>query len=153
MEGDLIESLLKQRRSLVIQEQKRKEAERKKDTRRKIEMGGMVIKAGLDRLDPQALYGTFLMIADVLSRRPEVVEQAGEWGRKALGEEAAKESRIPLRIVFPAAIPREMSQQLRARKFDFDRETKQWSGIGVFEKIVELVAPYSGSVSSPAPHE
>ena len=39
---------------------------RKADTRRKIELGGLVIKAGIDELDRAALLGALLIAADAV---------------------------------------------------------------------------------------
>ena len=39
---------------------------RKADTRRKIELGGLVIKAGIDELDRAALLGALLLAADIV---------------------------------------------------------------------------------------
>ena len=39
---------------------------RKADTRRKIELGGLVIKAGIDELDRVALLGALLLAAEII---------------------------------------------------------------------------------------
>ncbi len=52
--------------------------ERKLDTRRKIAMGGLVIKAGLDREEPAVLLGMLMSAARVLSS-PNADEHRRRW--------------------------------------------------------------------------
>ncbi len=52
--------------------------ERKLDTRRKIAMGGLVIKAGLDHEDPAVLLGMLMSAARVLSS-PNADEHPRRW--------------------------------------------------------------------------
>jgi hypothetical protein len=58
--------------------------ERKLDTRRKIAIGGLVIKAGLDHEDPAVLLGMLLSAARVLSS-PNASEHRRRWP-KSLGK-------------------------------------------------------------------
>lgn len=52
--------------------------ERKLDTRRKIAMGGLVVKAGLDHEDPAVLLGMLMSAARVLSS-PDANEHRKRW--------------------------------------------------------------------------
>ncbi|MFU7503305.1 conjugal transfer protein TraD [Candidatus Tisiphia endosymbiont of Melanophora roralis] len=58
--------------------------ERKQDARKKIMLGGLIIKAGLDYLHPkddQALYGMLLVSKMLLASKPEMLEQWREIGK------------------------------------------------------------------------
>ncbi len=58
---------------------------RKEDARKKIQLGGLIIKAGLDHMHPEeayVLYGMLLDCKKVLQDRPEIKEK---W--KILGKE------------------------------------------------------------------
>ena len=57
---------------------------RKQDTRKKIMLGGLIIKAGLDYLHPkdaEVLYGMLLTNKRLLSIKPEAIEQWREIGK------------------------------------------------------------------------
>jgi hypothetical protein len=60
-------------------------AERKADTRRKIQLGGLVIKAGLDCEEPAVLLGMLTAGARVLNA-PNAMESRRRW--KELGDRA-----------------------------------------------------------------
>ncbi len=63
--------------------------ERKLDTRRKIAMGGLVIKAGLDHEEPAVLLGMLMSAARVLSS-PNADEHRRRWRER--GDSAFKEA-------------------------------------------------------------
>ncbi|WP_195822482.1 conjugal transfer protein TraD [Roseobacter sp. MH60115] len=46
-------------------------ADRKKDTRQKIELGGLIIKAGIGDVDRLALYGGLVELAEKLEKSEE----------------------------------------------------------------------------------
>ena len=78
-----------QKARLAEQEAKLKTAERKARTRRLIEAGGLVDKAGLLDLDANALYGALLSLRDGAGDK----DQLGKW--TALGGRAfAREARL-----------------------------------------------------------
>lgn len=57
---------------------------RKQDTRKKILLGGLVIKAGLDYLHPQdvdVLYGLLLANKKLLTNKPEIAAKWREIGK------------------------------------------------------------------------
>ena len=55
---------------------------RKQDVRRKIELGGLVIKAGIDDVDKPALLGAMLLAAELL-QTGEGLAQARKKGEQA----------------------------------------------------------------------
>jgi len=60
---------------------------RKEDTRKKIQLGGLLIKAGLDYMHPQdayVLYGMLLDCKAVLKNKPAIKERWKEMGKGLL---------------------------------------------------------------------
>lgn len=61
--------------------------ERKEDTRRKIQLGGLLIKAGLDYMHPHdahTLYGMLLDCKKALLLKPELQQRWQEMGKDLL---------------------------------------------------------------------
>src|SRR3954464_1439023 len=86
-----------------------RDQERKQRTRRLIETGGLVDKAGLLDLEPNALLGA--LIAIKAAARPDVLAQWAAEGGKVFAREAAAKGRVkePLIVVFPKPIARELT--------------------------------------------
>ena len=63
-----------------MQQQKINFQERKLEARKKISLGGLIIKAGLNQIDPQTLYGMLLYNKQLLSNKPEVIHKWFELG-------------------------------------------------------------------------
>lgn len=62
---------------------------RKEDARKKIQLGGLVVKAGLDYMHPAEayiLYGMLLDCKRVLELKPEVKSRWGQLGKELLLE-------------------------------------------------------------------
>ena len=65
--------------------------DRKEDARKKIQLGGLFIKAGLDHMHPQdayILYGMLLDCKRALEVKPEVKQRWGNLGKELLTGEA-----------------------------------------------------------------
>lgn len=61
--------------------------DRKEDTRKKIQLGGLLVKAGLDYMHPQdayVLYGMLLDCKRALEVKPEVRERWASLGKELL---------------------------------------------------------------------
>ena len=52
-------------------ELKQREADRRADAHRKIELGGLVIAAGVDGWDPAEIVGALLVVSEQLAQQPE----------------------------------------------------------------------------------
>lgn len=57
-------------------------SERKKDTRHKIELGGLIIKAGMGEVDKLVLYGALVELAEALAN-PDEQDRLKRRGRRA----------------------------------------------------------------------
>jgi len=67
--------------------------DRKEDTRKKIQLGGLIVKAGLDHMHPREayiLYGMLLDCKNALSKKPEIKDRWAELGKELLTGEASQ---------------------------------------------------------------
>src|SRR3954454_12529846 len=88
---------------LVEQEAKLRDAERRARTRRLIEAGGLIDKAGLLDLDANALYGALLSLRDGADDRAQVESWTAAGGRAFAREARLRdEGKQPLIVTFPA---------------------------------------------------
>ncbi len=71
----------------VIKVRRIKGLERKQDARKKIMLGGLIIKAGLDYLHPEEAYVIYGMLLDckkALATKPEIKERWKKLGKELL---------------------------------------------------------------------
>jgi hypothetical protein len=67
---------------------------RKEETRKKIQLGGLFVKAGLDHMHPKdayILYGMLLDCRRVMQSKPEVRERWSNLGKELLTGESSNE--------------------------------------------------------------
>ena len=78
----MIEAVAKEQAKLLLAEReeqrkrrraelKQREADRRADAHRKIELGGLVIAAGVDGWDPAEIVGALLVVSEQLAQQPE----------------------------------------------------------------------------------
>jgi hypothetical protein len=135
-----------QKARLAEQEAKLKTAERKARTRQLIEAGGLVDKAGLLDLDPNALYGALLSLRDGVSDR----DQVSKWtalGGRAFAHEARlrDEGKEAIVLTFPAPLDRDATTALRAAGFRFSRVMQHWEGLARLNEADELAKAHGGN--------
>jgi hypothetical protein len=148
-----------QKARLAEQEAKLKGAERKARTRRLIEAGGLIDKAGLLELEPNALYGALLSLRDGAGDK----DQIGKWtalGGRAFAHEARlrDEGKEALVLVFPAALSKDITATLRQAGFRFSKVMQHWEGLARFDEAERLATAHGGTtrrvaatVSAPQP--
>lgn len=136
-----------QRARLAEQEARIKDQERKARTRRLIESGGLVEKAGLLDLEPNALLGGLIALKE-MSAKPDLVARfAAEGGRMFAADAKAKnEGREPLVVIFPSPIARELTAQLRATGLRWNKVLQHWEGIAEHAAVAGIVASAGGSI-------
>jgi hypothetical protein len=132
---------------LAEQEAKLKDAERRVRTRRLIQAGGLVDKAGLLDLDSNALYGALLSLRDGVGDS----QQVGRWaalGGRAFAREAhlEDEGKEAIVLAFPAALAREATTTLRAAGFRFNKLLQHWEGRARFADAEALANAHRGAV-------
>ena len=135
-----------QKARLAEAEAKLKTAERKQRTRRLIETGGLVDKAGLLDLEPNALYGALLFLRDQVDDAAQLAKWAALGGRtfdcEAKAHEAGREAFV---LTFPAALPREAGIALRGAGFRFSKVLQHWEGLARPEDAEQLAAAHGGT--------
>lgn len=136
-----------QKARLAEQEAKIKEAERKQRTRRLIEAGALVEKAGLLALDPNALYGALLGLQEGTASKKQV-EQWVAQGERALAREASardagKEGVV---LTFPTQLGKEAAAALRTAGFRFSRVLQHWEGLARYADAEALANAHGGAV-------
>jgi Conjugal transfer protein TraD len=145
-----------QKARLAEQEAKLKTAERKARTRRLIEAGGLIDKAGLLELEPNALYGALLSLRDGAADKKQV-EQWAALGGRAFAREARQrdEGKEPIVLSFPAALDRDITTALRAVGFRFSKVMQHWEGLARFDEASSLAKAHGGAArrvaASPTP--
>ena len=136
-----------QKARLAEQEAKLKADERKVRTRQLIQAGGLVDKAGLLELEPNALYGALLSMREQAGDAEQVRQWAALGGR-AFAREArlAEEGREAIVLAFSAALGRDATTALRGAGFRFNKLLQHWEGLARFDEAAALAATYGGTV-------
>lgn len=140
--------LEQQRARLAEQEAKLRADERKQRTRRLIEAGTLVEKAGLIDLEEAALYGALLS----LSRDKDDPAKIAEWtkaGKAAFDRQAADgdATKEPLTVTFPAPLPTAFSTCLRGAGLRWNKLLQHWEGLADYDALAKLAAEQGGTVT------
>lgn len=145
--ADRMTRLEQQRARLAEQEAKIKTEERKQRTRRLIEAGGLVEKAGLLALEPNALLGALLSLADGAVDKSEVAKWEAEGGRAFDREAKARdEGKEPLVIALPGSQPAPVTTALRAAGFRWNKVMQHWEGLARHDDAQALADRYNGTL-------
>ncbi|MBO0737953.1 MAG: conjugal transfer protein TraD [Alphaproteobacteria bacterium] len=135
-----------QKARLAVQEAKLKADERKARTRQLIQAGGLVDKAGLLELEPNALYGALLSLQDGAVDKQQVSQWATLGGR-AFAREArlVEEGKEAIVLAFPAPLDRDATTALRGAGFRYNKLLKHWEGLARFDEASALAAAHGGA--------
>ena len=141
-----------QKARLAEQEAKLKTAERKARTRRLIEVGSLVDKAGLLDLDSKALYGALLSLRDGAGNEKQVANWEALGGRTFAREARLRdEGKEAVILTFPASLTREATSALRGAGFRFSKVLQHWEGLARFEDADALARAHGGTARRVAP--
>lgn len=144
--------LEQQRARLQLEENRVREAERKARTRRLIEAGGLVDKAGLLGLEANVLYGALLALAARASDAAQTARWEAEGGRafdrEAKARDTAKE---PLIIALAGAQPATVTARLRGLGFRWSKVLQHWEGLASFEPAKAAADELGGTLRRVAP--
>lgn len=139
--------LEQQRAKLAEQEAKLKTDERKQRTRRLVEAGTLVEKAGLIELEEAALYGALLSLAESVRDRTKLAgwTKAGKAAldQATVGNGATHE---PLTVIFSAPLPTPFATRLRGAGLRWNKVMQHWEGLADHDAVAALAAEQSGSV-------
>jgi len=149
---------LEQQKNRISQaETKLKLEERKARTRRLIESGGLVEKAGLIDLEPNTLYGALLSIKSLADDADRIANWKIEGGRAFDREAKARdEGKVPLVITLPGSQPMTVTTRLRRAGLRFSKVFQHWEGLARVDEAEGLAAELGGTVKrvgSPEPEE
>ena len=136
-----------QKARLAEQEARLKADGRKARTRQLIQAGGLLDKAGLIDLEPNALYGALLSLRDGTGD-PELVRQWAVLGGRTFAREArqALEGKEAIVLAFPATLGRDATVALRAAGFRFNKLLQHWEGLARLDEAQALAAAHRGTV-------
>jgi hypothetical protein len=136
-----------QKARIAEQEAKLKTDERKQRTRRLIEAGALIEKAGLLDLDANALYGALLSLNARMKDAALVAQWAKAGGqvfdREAKARDALKE---PLVVTFAKALPTPFTTQLRAAGLRWNKVLQHWEGLADPDTVAELCGEHDGAL-------
>ena len=136
-----------QKARLAEQGAKLRDDERKQRTRRWIEAGGLVEKAGLIDLEPNALFGALLSLAPHAKNAAEVADWAKAGGqmldREAKARAAGKE---PVIITFATVLPTPFTTRLRAAGLRWNKVLEHWEGLAQYDEVAALAREHNGAL-------
>ena len=146
------EKLERLKAKLQSQEQKLKLTERKKRTRRLIELGGLIVKAELEALNNNTLLGALLSLKSSVAKNETILNEWTEQGAVAFEAQKLNEGigsgtdTIPLVITFKTEPPRELKSQLRDLNFKWNPFRKEWYGYGDMKSLLRLTHAHGSTV-------
>lgn len=139
--------LQQQRARLLLEESRLRDAERKARTRRLIEAGALIEKAGLLDLERNILYGALLAAASGFAdpARCEAWRKAGgqAFDREAKAREAGKE---PLILTLEGVQPVAVTTRLRQAGFRWSKVMRHWEGVVRPDEAQALADELGGTV-------
>jgi hypothetical protein len=136
-----------QKAKLAEQEARLKDAERRARTRRLIEAGGLVEKAGLLELDSNALYGALLSLRDGADDKKQISQWAALGGRAFAREARLRdEGKEAVLLTFPGPLTRDVTSVLRQAGFRFSKVMQHWEGLARFDEAEALANEHGGVV-------
>ena len=120
------------------------EMERKLRIRKLIELGSLVSKAGIEEMDIDTLFGSFLEIKEK-STNENVLKAWNEKGSQAFTFN--KKNRLQRLIIsFREDPPQETKNVLRDMRFRWYAFRREWYGIGKKEEIDQLLGNVNANV-------
>lgn len=149
------ERLAQQRARLSLEENRLREAERKARTRRLIEAGGLVDKAGLLGLKSNILYGGLLSLAQA-SADPDRLARWSVVGGQAFDRDAKARAagREPLILTAAQPLATVAATRLRALGFRWSKVLGHWEGVALYDEVKPLADELGASlrrVAAPTP--
>ena len=131
---------------IEAKEKRLKEKERKVRTRRLIELGGLVSKAGVEELNNNTLLGALLDIKEKLKEESTVKK----WKDKgaAVFEKDKAQNGEALIVSFDAEPPREAKDTLRNLGLRWNRFRREWQGYAKKELLEKELEAFGARVEA-----
>ena len=119
---------LEQKKNRLIAEETRlRLKEQKMRTRNLIEIGGLVVKAGLDYLPMNTLYGALISLNDELKNNDSIRSAWTIKGNYALNKE--KKDKVPVILKLATEPSNEIRDFIRSCGLRFNRFRSEWCGM------------------------
>ena len=131
---------------IEAKEKRLKEKERKVRTRRLIELGGLVSKAGIEELNNNALLGALLDIKEKL-KEESTVKKWKDKGAAAFEKDKAENGEA-LIVSFDAEPPREAKDILRNLGLRWNRFRREWQGYGKKDLLEKELKEFGAMIES-----
>ena len=145
--AERLQRLEQQKARLQLAESKIKDDERRARTRRLIEIGALVEKAGLAPLPANALYGALIETAKKASDASEVARWETIGGRAFAQQAKARDAdKEPLVLSLPLSQPAPVATALRAAGMRWNKVMRHWESLARYEEVAALAAEHGGSV-------
>lgn len=138
------EKLAISKKRIEFQEKLLKEKERKIQVRKRIQIGSLLEKVGVDHLDKSTLIGA-LMEIKALSKNKKKVSEWRDQGDKYLNTDT-NENLHSLLISFEGETDKEAVDILRQNKFKWNRFRKEWYGYGIKSEIESNLKKFNPSI-------
>lgn len=100
--------------------------ERKLRTRRLIEIGGLVVKAKLDHLATNTLFGALLTLSESLAKDSNIQKQWTAIGKRVLDQEEKKQSAVILKL--DSKPSDQIRAHLRSHGLKWNKLREEWYG-------------------------
>lgn len=111
---------------LIAEETKLKLKERKMRTRLLIEMGGLIVKAELDHLPTNTLYGSLLFLKESLNKQPDIQDQWTKTGKAAFDQEQQQKTAVILKLTEKPSL--EIRSHIRSHSLKWNHLRNEWYG-------------------------
>jgi hypothetical protein len=134
-----------QKARLADAEAKLKLDERKQRTRRLVEAGALVEKAGLLELGSNTLYGALLSLRDGVDN-PKQTEQWTLLGGRTFAREAIArdEGKQPMLLTFTTLLSKDAALALRKAGFRYSKIMQHWEGLARPDDAEALASAHRG---------
>lgn len=117
--------------------------ERKKRTRRLIELGGLITKANLEDWDSNVLLGAFLSLKEKETDKKQLEHWAHKGGA-AFSSEKVKKS--PVIVKFDSMPPDEVRSSLKGFGLKWNALRKEWEGYAQVEQLTDYLSPHKAQI-------
>ena len=111
---------------LIAEETKLKLKERKMRTRHLIELGGLIVKAELDHLPTNTLYGSLLSLKNSLTKHSNIQDQWTKIGKAAFDQEQQQKTAVILKLEEKPSL--EIRSYIRSHSLKWNHLRNEWYG-------------------------
>ena len=111
---------------LVLEEARLRIKERKNRTRRLIELGGLIVKADLDLLPTNTLFGSLISLQEAIKTNPKIKDIWAKTGKELLDKEANE--KLPVILQLTNKPDQDIRDQIRSHGLKWNSLRSEWYG-------------------------